>query len=212
MQKIFISAIMAGFSIGLGGTVFLRIKDAFPGGNVVGALLFSVGLFVVCTRAYALYTGKVCYIFDNDMNYFKNIGIIWLGNLVGTGIIAGAERMTTICGPKGIDTVAATMVASKMGSDYLSLFLLGALCNIFIFIGVNGYAKNPHEVGKYLAIILGVACFILCGREHCIADMYYWWVSGVMMTDPVNSLICIAVITLGNLLGGVMFPVVEKYI
>lgn len=120
--------------------------------------------------------------------------------------------MTTICGPKGIDTVAATMVASKMGSDYLSLFLLGALCNIFIFIGVNGYAKNPHEVGKYLAIILGVVCFILCGSEHCIADMYYWWVSGVMMTDPVNSLICIAVITLGNLLGGVMFPVVEKYI
>ena len=38
-----------------GGTVFLKLKDAFPGGNVVGALLFTIGLFTVCTRGYAVY-------------------------------------------------------------------------------------------------------------------------------------------------------------
>lgn len=53
----FLLAILAGFSIGLGGTVFLRLKDAFTGGNVVGALLFAIGLFIICTRGYNLFTG-----------------------------------------------------------------------------------------------------------------------------------------------------------
>ena len=62
---LFLFAILAGFCIGLGGTVFLRLKDAFPGGNVVGALLFTIGLFTICTRGYALFTGKACYLFQN---------------------------------------------------------------------------------------------------------------------------------------------------
>ena len=54
---VFVYAILAGFCIGLGGTVNLRIKDAFAGGNVVGALLFTIGLFAsahaatICSRA-----------------------------------------------------------------------------------------------------------------------------------------------------------------
>ena len=64
---LFLYAILAGFCIGLGGTVFLKLKDAFPGGNVVGALLFTIGLFTVCTRGYALFTGKACYLFDNPL-------------------------------------------------------------------------------------------------------------------------------------------------
>ena len=35
----FVYAILAGICIGLGGTVFLRVKDAFPGANIVGAIL-----------------------------------------------------------------------------------------------------------------------------------------------------------------------------
>ncbi|MCD7784407.1 MAG: hypothetical protein LUH18_02315 [Oscillospiraceae bacterium] len=38
----FLLAILAGFSIGLGGTVYLRLKDAFTGGNVVGGVFFPV--------------------------------------------------------------------------------------------------------------------------------------------------------------------------
>ena len=71
-----------------------------------------------------------------------------------------------------------------MGATYLGLFVLGILCNICIFIAVNGYANNPHQVGKYLALFLGVSVFILCGTEHSVADMYYWSVSGVLYAQP----------------------------
>lgn len=210
---LFSYAILAGFSIGLGGTVFLRLKDAFPGGNVVGAFLFSVGLFTVCTRGYALFTGKVCALFDNPWpSYLVDLLVIWVGNLLGCMLLGWLESLTGIyAGETGLQAVSAKMVDGKMAAPLLSLFVLGILCNIFIFIAVNGYAKNPHELGKYLAIFLGVMVFILCGTEHSVADMYYWSVSGALYQAPAQSLLRIAVVSLGNIVGGVFFPLLEKW-
>ncbi len=210
---LFSYAILAGFSIGLGGTVFLRLKDAFPGGNVVGALLFSVGLFTVCTRGYALFTGKACALFDNPWpGYLLDLLVIWVGNLLGCMLLGWLESLTGIySGETGLQAVASHMVDGKMASSLVSLFVLGILCNIFIFIAVNGYAHNPHQLGKYLAIFLGVMVFILCGTEHSVADMYYWSVSGVLYEAPAQSLLRIVVVSLGNIVGGVFFPLLEKW-
>ena len=113
---LFLFAILAGFCIGLGGTVFLRLRDAFPGGNVVGALLFTIGLFTICTRGYALFTGKACYLFENPWpGYLLDLLIIWVGNLLGTMLIAGIETLTGIVGPEsGINVTAAAMVDGKI--------------------------------------------------------------------------------------------------
>ena len=74
MKKIFLSAILAGAVIAFGGTVFLSVEN-----TVVGSLFFTIGLFVVCTRGLHLFTGKVCYVFDNDAAYAKTLPVIWLG-------------------------------------------------------------------------------------------------------------------------------------
>ncbi len=208
---IFVKAILAGFCIGLGGTVFLRLKDAFTGGNVVGALLFTVGLFLVCTRGYSLFTGKVCYLFDNPPSYLLQLAVIWLGNFVGIFFLGYVERATGICGGEsGIDTVAAALVESKLSAGYLSLFLLGCLCNVFIFIAVDRFQKAPSAAERYLALFLGVSIFILCGTEHCVADMYYWAVSGLFAAQPAQSLLRLLVITAGNVVGGVFLPLMER--
>lgn len=207
----FVYAVLAGVCIGLGGTVFLRLKDAFTGGNVVGALLFAIGLFAICTRGYNLFTGKACYLFDNKPGYIVTLLVIWLGNLVGTGLLALVENLTSLCGTEaGINITAKAMVEGKMATSLGSVFLLACICNIFIYLAVNGYAKNPHELGKYLAIFLGVSVFILAGTEHSIADMYYWAVSGELLAAPGKSLLYLVVISLGNVVGGVLFPLMEK--
>lgn len=145
----------------------------------MGALLFTIGLFTVCTRGYALFTGKSCYLFDNPWPaYLGDLAVFWVGNLLGAMLIAWLESLTGLVGAEsGINVTAAALVGGKMSATYLGLFVLGILCNICIFIAVNGYAKNPHEVGKYLALFLGVSVFILCGTEHSVADMYYWSIS-----------------------------------
>ena len=210
--SLFFFSIPAGFCIGLGGTVFLRLKDAFPGGNVVGAILFGIGLFAICTRGYHLYTGKSCYLLDNPFpGYLTDLAFIWVGNLTGCMLIGWLESLTSLCGlNSGLNIVAEGLVAKKMDSSLLSLFILGFLCNVFIYIAVNGYAKNPHELGKYLALFLGVSIFILCGTEHSIADMYYWCVSGTLYAHPGHSFLCLIVISMGNLFGGLLLPLFEK--
>lgn len=209
--RTFYLAMLAGCCIGLGATAFLRLKDSFTGGNVVGAVVFTVGLFTICTRGYNLFTGKACALFDNPPSYILTLVEIWLGNLVGCMIFAGLEHLTTLCGGEtGLDAVAGVLVESKMNAPLLSLFILGILCNVCIFIAVNTYANHPHETGKYLALFLGVTVFIFCGTEHSIADMYYWCVSGTIYQAPVESLLRILIISLGNVVGGVFLPVSEK--
>lgn len=212
-RGILLYSILGGFCIGMGGTVFLRIKDAFTGGLVVGAIFFAIGLFTICTRGYNLFTGKACYLFDNPLpGYLLDLVIIWVGNLLGCMFIASLEGFTSITGTEnGVDAAARVLVEGKMGSSLLSLFVLAILCNICIFIAVNGFAKNPHELGKYLSLFLGVVVFILAGTEHSIADMYYWCVSGILYEQPGESLLRIVVVTLGNVVGGLFFPLVEKW-
>ena len=189
--KTFISAILAGISISLGGTIFLSLDD-----KVIGSFLFAVGLFCVCTGGLHLFTGKVCYACFNDRDYAISLPIIWLGNLVGAFITATVIGLSRI---GNISEKASQMCEVKGNDSLLSLFVLGIFCNVFIFIAVEGYKTIP-DAGKYLAIIFGVMGFILCGTEHCVADMFYVSVAKAWSFD---FLIRIIVITAGNSLGGI---------
>lgn len=197
--KTFIGAVLAGISIALGGLVFLSLDS-----KVLGATLFTVGLFTVCTMGLNLFTGKVCYVFQNGMDYAISIPVIWFGNLVGTGLTALCAGMTR--NAAALSEKAAGMCEIKLNDSLASLFFLGILCNIFIYIGVEGFKSNAHEVGKYLSLFLGVMVFILCGTEHCVADMFYFFMGGVWSA---RAVVCILVITAGNVAGGVLFPLLR---
>lgn len=197
--KTFTGAVLAGIAIGLGGLVFLSVDN-----KVIGSFLFTIGLFTVCTMGFNLFTGKVCYTFQNDTAYKIGLPVIWLGNLVGTGLTAGCAWMTRVA--PAVSEKAMALCQTKLNDSLGSLFFLGILCNIFIYIGVEGYKSNPHEFGKYLALVFGVMVFILCGTEHCVADMFYFWMAGAWSGQAVVRLL---VITLGNAVGGVLLPLLR---
>lgn len=195
MLREFIPAVLAGAAISIGGAVFLALDS-----RVAGAVFFCVGLFMVCTLGLNLFTGKVCYLPGKGAGYWAFLGVVWLGNLAGAEITALLLRLTRL-GP-GLREKAAALTAVKLGDGLLSLFLLGVFCNILIFISVESYLRNPHQLGKYLGLCLGVTVFILAGFEHCVADMFYFAAAG---WTP-RALLCLAVITAGNGVGGVLFP------
>ncbi len=199
--KVFISAVLAGMCIGFGGVAFLSLEN-----KVLGALFFTVGLFTICSFGLHLFTGKICYVFEKDTAYALDLPIIWLGNLLGTGLTAGLSLLTRI-GP-ALSEKAAALCQVKTGDSLLSLFVLGIFCNIFIYIAVEGFGKIPHEAGKYLSLFFGVMVFILCGFEHCVADMFYFWMAGWSG----RAVIAVLVITLGNALGGIIFPLARGWI
>ena len=89
------------------------------------------------------------------------------------------------------------------------LAVVGILCNIFIYLAVESFNKNPHELGKYLGLFFGVMVFILSGYEHCVADMFYVSAAGCWSGD---MLLRILVITAGNAVGGVLLPLCRGWI
>ena len=194
-----ISSVLAGMSIGFGGLVFLSVDN-----KVIGAALFTVGLFCVCTFGFHLFTGKVCYVFQNGKAYALSLPLIWLGNLIGTGMVALFVSLTR--NAPALQEKAMALCQVKLNDGLISLFFLGLLCNIFIYIAVEGYRANPHELGKYLSLFLGIMVFILSGTEHCVADMFYFWMAGAWSG---RAILCILVITLGNAAGGVLLPLLR---
>lgn len=191
----FALAVLAGIAIGIGGTVYLSMEN-----KTAGALMFTVGLYTICVHGLNLYTGKVGYLVSEPAGYLAHLAVIWLGNLAGTGLTAAAVSQTRI---SGIGELAAAVCEGKLNDQLHSLFLLAVFCGFLMFAAVDGYKAT----GSPVILFLGVAAFILCGFEHCIADMFYFFAGGVW---SVPAAVRILVITLGNSAGAVLIPFVRK--
>ncbi|MCR5222697.1 MAG: formate/nitrite transporter family protein [Lachnospiraceae bacterium] len=194
--KTFLLAVLAGLSISIGGIVFLSCES-----KVAGAIFFTIGLFTVCTFGLNLFTGKVCYALDNKASYILDLILIWCGNFTGCILTGLAMRLTRVA-PTLIET-AQGICEKKLSGSPLSTIILGLFCNICIYIAVDGYKNNPHEIGKYLALLFGVTVFILCGFEHCVANMFYFSMAGIFTG---NMIVFLLLNTLGNIIGGLLIP------
>lgn len=196
---------LAGLVITLGATAYLSLES-----TMAGALMFTVGLFAICSFGWNLFTGKVCYSFGKGWRYIGFLAVVWLSNFAGAAAGGALVRLTRLT---GVVERAQALAATKLGDSLLSVFVLAIFCNILIYIAVEGYRSIPHELGKYLAVFFGVTVFVVCGFEHCIANMYYftaagaWFGAGSGMTNP---FVFILVNTLGNVVGGLLIPAVTR--
>ncbi len=197
----FLLSVLAGMSISFGCIAFLASNS-----KIAGALFFVVGLFIILNLNFSLYTGKVCYVLDNKPKYIARILLIWFGNVIGTIFMALMVNATRL---SGLLETATAIVDTKLNDSLLSLFFLGIFCNILIFVAVYGYKKFDNILAKMVALFFGVSVFVLCGFEHCIADAFYFAFVGAYTW---KTLLCLIVITLGNTVGGMLFPAMTKLI
>ena len=201
-KETWLRSVMAGICIAVGGAVNLSVDN-----KVVGAALFSTGLFTICTLGYYLYTGKVCYLLDSNQKgkYLLWLGQIWAGNLIGTALVGYGLRLTRT--GTALAEKAQGLCQAKLNDSLLSIFILSVLCNLMIYIAVENYKNTPHPLGKYLAIFLGVMVFILAGFAHCVANMFYFSVANIW---NLHTLLYLLVMSLGNFAGGLLPEVVKK--
>lgn len=202
LLKTFIKAIVAGAFIGVGGTAFLLVDS-----KIVGSLLFCIGLFAILTMNFNLFTGKVCYVFENKLSYILDLIVIWIGNLLGTLSLALLQSFTRLY--PVLNSKAIELCKTKFTDEPISWFFLGILCNVLIYLAVDGYKNNEHELGKYLSILFGVSVFVFCGFEHCVADMYY--ISIANAWTYAHAIETIIIVTLGNCVGGIVLPLIRKF-
>lgn len=201
-MKDFIKSVLAGIMIGIGGTIYLSLDN-----KVVGASLFGIGLFTIVVYGFNLYTGKIGYLVDNfNFKYIKMLVITLIGNFIGTFLVGYILKFTRIYSL--IHDKAKLLVNVKLDDSLISILILAFFCGILMYLAVNTYKENK-DISKYLGVFLGVIVFILCGFEHCIANMYYFSVANAW---NVNALLYLLIMILGNSLGGMLIPLCNKVI
>lgn len=191
-SQTFVAAILAGLAISIGATVNLACDNRY-----MGAFLFSVGLFCVCSFRWDLFTGKVPY--ARTREEWVRLPLIWVGNILGAfigGTVIAMSKLST-----GTFDGVFRLVTGKLNTNPIELFFSAICCNVLIYIAVEGYKTIGDVVGKYLSIIFCVMVFILCGFDHCIADAAYAAMAGcsILYATPL-----ILTATIGNAAGGLL--------
>ena len=199
MVKKIIKGIFAGAAISLGG-----IANISSGSKLFGSLFFVIGLFLVLTTDLNLFTGKVCYVFDNKPKYIPDLIIIYLSNLIGASVVGYALRLDKFLPYAENYSVG---LSTRMDYPFWQVIILGFFCNVLIYIAVNGYKTQDKEWKKVCSLFFGVSVFVLCGFEHSVADMFY--ISFCNMWSGKAVLFLLSV-TIGNILGGIIIPLIKK--
>lgn len=198
--RILLRAILAGIMISIGGTIYLML-DRQP----LGAFLFSIGLFMICVNGYNLYTGKIGYVVDNKLKYLIELLFTLIGNIIGTvgcGYVLSLTRISTTLREK-----AEIICQIKLDDNLLSIFVLSIFCGILMYLAVDLF-KKLNDFGKYIAVFICVTVFILCGFEHCVANMYYFSAANMWSA---NTVLYVLVMIAGNSVGSILLALGNKY-
>ena len=114
--SILLKGIYAGIMIGIGGTIYLSVSN-----QVVGAILFAIGLLTICVYKMNLYTGMIGYILENKLGYLKTLIFTLLGNLLGIIITALLILNTIIANMDHISLVKAWSFKSAISMLFIIL-------------------------------------------------------------------------------------------
>lgn len=195
--RIFLKAAAAGITIGIGGAAYLTLEN-----RVIGAVLFGVGLYTIVLNGLFLYTGKVGYLISakDKKAYILQLIFTWLGNFAGTALAAAAISATRI---RNLRRTAEVICKTKLADTPHSILILAVFCGILMYVAVDGF----REKGNPLILFFCVTVFILCGFEHCIANMFYFSLAGAW---SLRAVIYLLLMTLGNSVGGILLPLVKK--
>ena len=196
------NGVIAGMMIGIGGCVSLSCDNKY-----IGSMLFALGLFAIVQFGFGLFTGKVGYVPLRKPAYLLECLWTVIGNAIGTLIDAALLRLTRIS--PAITEKAMGSVDTKLADSPLSAFILAVFCGMLMFLAVDNARISREEGGhieKTVGVIFPVMVFILCGFNHCIADMFYLFLTGGITRAGVY----LPVVILGNSLGGMLIPLLKK--
>ena len=142
----FLKGILAGLAIGIGGFLYIIMTFALHGdlaelGKVLGSLLFSVGLFLVCTFSLSLYTGKIGLIYEEkkDKIFYISLPVMLIGNAIGAFALGYAMYFAFRNTGVYDYALAAATARLKLDTfiDYLSTSIKSFLCGLCVYLAVK---------------------------------------------------------------------------
>lgn len=227
--KMLLLAILAGAYIalaGVGATAAAVTVESGSLAKLLSACVFPAGLSMVILAGSELFTGNCLMVMAllerriTPAQLLRNWLTVYLGNAMGGAAVAALAVYSHTASLFG-DGLARSMVSiaeSKAALGAGDAFLRGVLCNFWFAFAVCGGASKRAE-GKVIALFFPILLFVLCGYEHCIANLYYlpagaFAAAEYGMETTLTLAGCLknlAAVTLGNLVGGAALGVGYRF-
>lgn len=203
--------------------------------KALAGALFSTGLMMVVLSEAELFTGSMLMIIPcmgksyKAARMIRNWIAVYIGNFIGSLVVAVfiilSGQFNFSGGMLGAFTIK--VAAAKVGLSFTNAFFMGILCNWLVCMAVWLAASAKDVAGKILAIFFPIWLFIASGFEHSVANMYYipagilaksnaGYVSQAAAMGVTSEALVklnwgslftsnLIPVTLGNMIGGVLF-------
>ena len=214
----FLKALAAGVAISLGGFLYCLMVQVIPNavvGKLLGSILFSIGLFLVCSLNLSLYTGKIGLVYEKKQEkmFYILLPVILVGNLIaafGCGLLANVVFQNTDLMIAANNAATSRLALNDFGS-YLLLMVNSFLCGLCVYMAVKLFSLNRMKPLGIFMLVFFVFLFVFCGFQHCIANMFYFgFAKSIKIEMLFNMLLCILFNSLGPVVGVYVFKLAGK--
>lgn len=210
--------------------------------KTLAGAIFPIGLILVVLIGGELFTGDCLMIFGvmdkriKVMQLIKTLVLVFIFNLIGSLIVV---VLVNQCGQLdyGSGALAAATIKTaynKMNMTFLKAFCSAIMCNILVCLGVLLAGVCQDSAGKILGMFFAIWAFVIGGYEHCVANMYYIpagllakesdkysqaAIDAGMTAEQLDSMSIsgffidnLIPVTLGNIVGGMVFIALPLYL
>ena len=219
--RMFVGGIFAGAFIAfgaLGSQIVSFSLSPVSLSKAVGCLFFPIGLLMVVITGAELFTGNNLMTLSaltgkaSWKGVLKNWCFVYLGNLVGSLFVAAmAVYGHVLFAPELVNSAVAT-ASAKCSLTLGDALIKGVLCNILVCTAVFVGLCAEEQAGRIIGLYLPTALFVLCGFEHCIANMFFipegifaaglYGIEAPALSWGAMILKNLIPVTIGNLIGG----------
>jgi len=225
--KTVVLSLLAGFYIAFGAqlaTVVTQDAAAHVGvgiSRLLGGSVFSLGLMLVVVCGAELFTGNSLLTnaaLHGEIPWGKlveNWVIVIVGNLLGSLFFAWLMYESRLWQSGGLAEHSMRIAAAKCQLPFGVALVRGILCNWLVCLAVFMATAAREVPGKILSCYMPIMAFVASGFEHSVANMYFIPTGLLLAGDLQRSepgltwggflLGNLLPVTLGNILGGVVF-------
>lgn len=233
-RHLVIRGMLAGAYLGIATSMAVTVAVE-TGSWIAGSLLFPFGLALAILLGTEIITGSFALLPCAAVESRGRVGMhrilanwswVFLGNLLGATLYAGLFALCiTTAWDNAVPPVGAKLIAiaeaktnyyaSHGSAGLLTVFTKAVLCNWMVSLAVvASYASNSFG-GKLLAIWGPTVLFFSQGFEHAVVNMFVIPV-GMLLGGNVTAsswwLWNQIPVTLGNLVGGMLFTGMAIYL
>jgi formate/nitrite transporter len=214
-DRLIVLGLLAGAFIAVGAAFFTGVMNVSSLGDgptrLLGGIVFSGGLLLVCVSGAELSTGN-CMLFTawasrrlTLIDVGRNLLIAYAANAAGAlafaMLVAGSGLLQS-----GYGRTAAAIAEAKMNLSFEQAFVRGILCNALVCIAIWMITAARTIPSKLVGLIFPISAFITLGFEHSIANFYL--VPAGLLAGAAGSIGAavtnLVAVTLGKLVGGLV--------